>query len=306
MISIIVCSRKSDVSLELKESISSTIGLDFEFVVIDNSHNNYSIFEAYNLGAKRATNPYLCFIHEDVSFSKSSFGWGVLLENKLLDKKVGVVGVAGSDIVTRTPAPWSSYRFGKRMNIFQGKKGDDGILKFEKRILNCDVIEEFLPGVLLDGVFLAMRKDIFPKISFDEKLFGFHGYDFDISLQSYVSGYENYVMYSDVLLTHYSLGNINKDYYENLIKVFRKYESYFPILVGLTAQKGCDIKTIELKQIRRFSLNLMKTGFSKTDVICKLKYYVRLLKIPRYIYVLLYLYLSVVYLFRFKYKKRSD
>lgn len=306
MTSIIICSRKSEVSLELKESISSTIGVDFEIVVIDNSHNKYSIFEAYNLGAKRATNPYLCFIHEDVSFSNSTFGWGRLLENKLSDKKVGVVGVAGSDIVTRIPAPWSSYRFGKRMNIFQGKKGDDGILKFEKRLLPRDINEEFLPVVLLDGVFLAMRKDILSKISFDETLLGFHGYDFDISLQSHVYGYDNYVMYKSLQLTHYSLGNINKDYYENLIKVFRKFESYLPILVGLTAQKECDINAIELKQIRRFSLNLMKSKFSKNDVICQLKYYVRLLKMPRHIYILLYLYLSVVYFFRFKYKKQSD
>ena len=72
MTSIIICSRKSEVSLELKESISSTIGVDFEIVVIDNSHNKYSIFEAYNLGAKRATNPYLCFIHEDIITSSST------------------------------------------------------------------------------------------------------------------------------------------------------------------------------------------------------------------------------------------
>ena len=171
MISIIVCSRSADISSELKESISSTIGVDFEIIVIDNSLNTYSIFEAYNLGARQAVSPYLCFIHEDVSFSNSSFGWGGALENKLSNKKVGVIGVAGADIVTRIPAPWSSYRFAKRMNLIQGKSIDNGDLIFEKRFLPVGVADSFFSVVLLDGVFLAMRKDIFNEISFNDNFF---------------------------------------------------------------------------------------------------------------------------------------
>lgn len=304
MISIIVCSRSADISSELKKSISSTIGVDFEIIVIDNSLNTYSIFEAYNLGARQAVSPYLCFIHEDVSFSNSSFGWGGALENKLSNKKVGVIGVAGADIVTRIPAPWSSYRFAKRMNLIQGKAIDNGDLIFEKRFLPVGVADSFLPVVLLDGVFLAMRKDIFNEISFNENFTGFHGYDFDISLQSCVAGYENYVMYEKILLTHYSLGNINKYYYENLIKVFKLFESHLPILNGLSLQRGYDISAIEYKQIRRFCLNLMKSGFSYKEVMRTFKYYSRLIKLPIYISVIYHCFFSIVYLCRFKYVKQ--
>ncbi len=300
MISIIICSRKSDISVELKESISSTIGVDFEVIVIDNSLNNHSIFEAYNLGAKQAINPYLCFIHEDVSLVNSIFGWGKALENKLSDKKVGVVGIAGADIVTRIPAPWSAYRFAKRMNLIQGKADDSGNLTFEKRFLPANVADNFLPVVLLDGVFLAMRKDIFDEISFNENLGGFHGYDFDISLQSCIAGYQNYVMYEKIVLTHYSLGNINQYYYENLIKVFRLFEKHFPILTGQSLDEVPNVFNIERKQLRRLCLNLMKVGFSYTDMICLFKYYSRLIKLPSYIYVIYYWLFSTIYLFRFR------
>ena len=46
MISCIICSRKSDISAELKQNIQDTIGTDYELVIIDNSHSQYSIFSA--------------------------------------------------------------------------------------------------------------------------------------------------------------------------------------------------------------------------------------------------------------------
>ena len=60
MISCIICSRRPDISAELKENIASTIGCEYELVVIDNSKNEYSIFSAYNEGVRRAKGDILC------------------------------------------------------------------------------------------------------------------------------------------------------------------------------------------------------------------------------------------------------
>ena len=80
---------------------------------------------------------------------------------------------------------------------------------------------ERLPVVLLDGVFLAMRKDLFDAVKFDETLAGFHGYDFDISAQAVIAGYNNYVVY-DILLEHFSEGNRDAAYYVNLTNIHKK------------------------------------------------------------------------------------
>ncbi len=68
MISLIICSRKSDISNSLKENIERTIGTDYELIVIDNSTNKYSIFSAYNEGVRRSKGDILCFMHEDILY----------------------------------------------------------------------------------------------------------------------------------------------------------------------------------------------------------------------------------------------
>lgn len=55
MISCIICSRRLDISAELKENIASTIGREYELVVIDNSKNERSIYGAYNHGVINST-----------------------------------------------------------------------------------------------------------------------------------------------------------------------------------------------------------------------------------------------------------
>ena len=68
MISIVICSRKKDVSVELKKNIAETNGCEYEMVVIDNSRNKHNIFHAYNEGVSRAKGEILSFMHDDILF----------------------------------------------------------------------------------------------------------------------------------------------------------------------------------------------------------------------------------------------
>ncbi len=298
MISIVICSRSNNIPLSLQRSISATIGVEYELVVIDNSKNQFSIFQAYNVGVQKAKYSYICFLHEDVEFVADFLNWGKYLIEILSDENTGVVGVAGSDIITRIPAPWSFYRPAKNMNIIQGIRNNQGELFFEQRCLPHGNRERFLPIILLDGVFLAMRKQLFDEIHFDEQISGFHAYDFDITLQSYFHGYQNYVMYDNIRLRHFSLGNIDKNYYENLIKVFNKHEKDLSILFYKNKKKWHNICAIERKQLRRFCLSLLKKGFSKKYVIEMFSYYSKLINLPNFKYYLLLVYLQIWCLFR--------
>ena len=93
LLSLIICSRKADVSQELKDNVAATIGCEYELCVIDNSRNEYNIFSAYNEGVRRAKGGILCFMHEDVLFRANGWGcsrffWGALFAEKtmLLDR----------------------------------------------------------------------------------------------------------------------------------------------------------------------------------------------------------------------------
>ena len=79
MISIVVCSRYPKIDVSLEKNIRDTIGdVQYEIVWIDNSHNQYSIFEAYNEGVSRSKGDYLCFMHEDIVYW--SHDWGDLVQ----------------------------------------------------------------------------------------------------------------------------------------------------------------------------------------------------------------------------------
>ncbi|MCE5282251.1 MAG: glycosyltransferase family protein, partial [Deltaproteobacteria bacterium] len=78
MISIIICSRDSGALKEVSGNIEETIGVPYEIIAIDNSRNQYSIFDAYNLGAEQSTFDHLCFMHEDILYHTPHWGSAVI------------------------------------------------------------------------------------------------------------------------------------------------------------------------------------------------------------------------------------
>ena len=54
MVSIVICNRGNRISPVLEKNISETIGIEYEVVCIDNSKNQYNIFQAYNIGVAKA------------------------------------------------------------------------------------------------------------------------------------------------------------------------------------------------------------------------------------------------------------
>ncbi|MBN2765940.1 MAG: hypothetical protein JXR27_06160 [Paludibacteraceae bacterium] len=230
MLSIIVCSKNKTPNQDFVNNIAKTIGLEYELLHIDNSEEQHSIFSAYNEGILRSKYNKLCFLHEDVCFHSN--GWGQKIEEHLQASGTGILGLAGRDFTPKVPAAWRKKLSGA--NIIQSDKS--GVRRTRRRMIPTNYQQALREVITLDGVMLCARKELFEKISFDESLSGFHGYDFDICIQAAVIGYRNFVMY-DIVLEHFSRGNPNACYYRALIKVFRKWKHKLPLYINHSTEQ---------------------------------------------------------------------
>lgn len=222
MISCIICSRRSDIPAELKENIASTIGCEYELVVIDNSKNEYSIFSAYNEGVHRAKGDIFCFMHEDILCHTQ--GWGkILMETFCENPQYGLLGVAGSQILPKYPTPWCSTLF-TVTTVFS-----DSIPAVNSTLV--DINRPIVPVVAVDGVWMSMPRNIFKKIKFDDTTYeGFHMYDIDTCLQVIENGFKVGVLTS-ISIYHSSMGNYNLQWFNNMNKCWEKWDSLLPYSV---------------------------------------------------------------------------
>jgi hypothetical protein len=240
MISIIICCRTQTISKDLSENIKKTVGCDYELIIIDNSDNRFSIFEAYNKGIYQSTSPYLCFLHDDIKIY--SVGWGntiIRLFNE--NQKIGLIGVAGSKIKTKMPSAWwDCPEDQKVINIIQhfpNKQKEKWKFGFE----NSQNIEV----VTIDGVFMALRKD--QRICFNTKISGFHNYDLNISLEYKRYGYQIMVT-NEILLEHFSIGTLNEAWVDSNFQLHSFYKNILP----LSILKSKINKEIEITNAIRF------------------------------------------------------
>ena len=263
MISIIVCSRNKEIPSTLSININSTIGdVNYEIVWIDNSPNQYSIFEAYNLGVKKSKGKYLCFMHEDILFHSNN--WGNILVNNLNNIKIGAVGIVGGYYLDHYSVYWviNTLMCGQLVHMHPNIDGTHYI-----KINNCHHHKDLGNYVVaLDGIWLGIRKELFNNIiEWDYNTYkGFHFYDMDISLQLYQKGYKLKVL-NNILIEHKSKGDLNNTFFDNCIKFHKKWDYILPIMsenipIGyinnakhLELQKRCNAEKYYYNSQRIFS-----------------------------------------------------
>lgn len=234
MISLIICSRDKQKLQEVIKSAENTIGVAYEVIVIDNSEGKYSIFQAYNEGIRNSSGDMLCFMHEDITFKTNDWGQkiAVIFEE---NSNIGLIGIAGSSYKSRVPTHWSfpdALAKTSYINIIQHYKDNKIIHHY-----NNPRQENFSQVVAVDGVWFCARKDVFNKISFDDRtFFNFHGYDVDFSLS--VNKCYRVVVTFDILIEHLSPGNFNKTWLSETIKLHAKWCDNLPVdLEILTKQE---------------------------------------------------------------------
>lgn len=266
MISIIICSRASQINQLLFQNIKETIGCDFDLIVIDNSKKIYSIFEAYNIGIKKSKGNYWCFVHDDILFHTQNWGQEIkkIFEN---DEEVGLVGIAGSKIKTRMPSAWFDCDESLKVNSLIQHFNSDKVKLWErgwkdKRNEEVSVI---------DGVFMVGKKD--NSIKFSEELTGFHNYDLNLSL-AYKNADYKVIVTRNVLIEHFSIGKIDKSWYISALQFDAEYGKYLPLIVTDTISQA-DFKLQELKNGTTFCLYLVNNDL-KLEAI---KYWIKLIRL---------------------------
>ena len=255
MLSIIICSRTKTINGSFVENIKATIGCEYELIVVDNSENKYSIFEAYNLGIKKSIGAYLCLIHDDIRFQ--TIGWGNVVCQIFNDNnKIGLIGVAGAKVKTKMPSTWwDNYKGQGVINIIQHLKDK------KKEVYNSGFEnEQDVNVVVIDGVFMGMRKD--KRILFHAKMKGFHNYDLNISFEYKKRGYD-IVVTNKILLEHFSAGVIDENWIQATYKIHGLYQKELPLFVsGNTVTKKHEIMNAQ-----RFITICLDFGFKKMAVL---------------------------------------
>jgi hypothetical protein len=253
MISIIICSRELGITPHLSANIATTIGFEYELIVIDNSENKYSIFQAYNKGIEQSKSEILCFIHDDILFHSKNWG-KKLIEIFKSDAKIGLVGVAGSKVKTKAPSGWwNSPHELKQINIIQHLETGE-VERWEYGLDNDVLLEEV---VAIDGVFMAIKRD--ENILFDTTLKGFHNYDLNISLLYKVKGYKVMVT-KEIVIEHFSNGNINKSWYLSTQRFHDKNKQYLPLITD-DLKGNFDLKKLEFYNGVKFIYYSLNFGF---------------------------------------------
>lgn len=221
MISIIICSRTNSIPDRLLQNLQKTTGIDYELIVIDNSDNKYSIFEAYNSGIVKSSNEILCFIHDDIEIITQNWG-EILIEVFNKNKKIGLIGIAGAKSKTKMPSAWwDSSQQNLSMNIVQ--LFNDGRKVHWNKGFDNTTLEEV---VAIDGVFMAAKKT--NGISFNSELKGFHNYDLNLSFEYLRNGY-SVVVTNKILLEHFSIGILDKSWCESSLQIHKLYKDFLPL-----------------------------------------------------------------------------
>jgi glycosyltransferase involved in cell wall biosynthesis len=254
MISIIICSRQKSIDPEFSKNIRDTIGCDHELVIIDNSANTHSIFEAYNLGIEKSAGELLCFLHDDILLHTSD--WGAIITATFENNPaIGLLGVAGAKMKTNMPSGWWDCPEELRaVNIIQ--RYPDG----QSLRLNYGFNEnKLLEVVVIDGVFMAMKKK--DNLTFNSEFKGFHCYDLDISLACKKLGRKVYVT-NEVLIEHLSSGSLNESWLKATIKFHKVYRKWLPAISSCPVDRRL-VSQVEFNNGKRFFESLLRANMRK-------------------------------------------
>ncbi len=222
MISVIVCSQDPSRHLH-RDHVGSTIDCPHEYISIDNSKNEYGICAAYNNGVQKAMGDICVFVHEDVFVITT--GWGTILKNTFNhDPAIGCIGVAGAQYLFRDKPFWAEAGrpFIKGRVVHDTPEDNRCVLSvFSEEEKDEEVI-------VVDGLFFAIRKELFKTIQFDEKTFDrFHFYDLDICMQ--VRKSHKVMVTSSILVKHFSGGTFKEEWSRYGKKFIDKYYNDLPV-----------------------------------------------------------------------------
>ena len=270
MISIVMVTKELDRVDRIQKNISQTIEIPYEFIIIDNSLNDKSIFQAYNLGVIRSRFPIICFMHDDIVYH--SKGWGKEVVRYFSQKNVGMIGVGGTRFLSSIPSSWwaggHKYFSSKRgticHNCIDTNRNNTNESKYTT--INPEGTS-YTKVVLVDGLWFCIPKELFGKIRFDEERYGgFHFYDLDISMQVKELNYD-IICIHNIKVEHISASKHDKKWIENCKIFYDKWKASLPAsAMRLTFKQLLTLEYFAIKIYRDYHIS-NKIAFSWRDLI---------------------------------------
>ena len=227
-ISIIVCSNDDTGFAAMVASYRSALaGWPHEVVRIRKAS---SLAEGYTRGAAAATGQVVIFTHDDVELLAADFG------DRLADHlaECDILGVAGATRATGPTWSFAGWPFLHGLIIYPQGAGYRVAVYSKTVPLACGIR-------VMDGVFLAMRRDIALAVGWDmETCDGFHGYDVDFTLRAAQRGLRLAVA-SDLGLVHRSYGSFDENWVAAARKLIARHAELNQGRTGTTGPVARDV-----------------------------------------------------------------
>jgi GT2 family glycosyltransferase len=206
MISVIVCSNDPAKFSRVEQHFRQLLGTEpYELIDI---HDARSLSEGYNRGIARAKGDVLIFSHDDIEFIAPQ-GWLDRFKNHL--SHFDVIGLAGTKKLM-----YAMWIYAGPPHIFGQVAHTAGTQDWPEQY-KLEIFSAPAPAVpdiqALDGMFIAVRRDVLASAAFDEKNFdGFHCYDLDFTFCAYLAGFKLAVA-CDLPVIHGSIGNLSEQWH---------------------------------------------------------------------------------------------
>lgn len=206
-----------------------------EKVFIDNSNNQFSsAASALNYGAQKANSKNLLFVHQDIVFNDEE--QLNTIYRLLKNNSSSVIGSAGVKIGTQ--GIFSSMLDGAEKTL-AGKYHIDTLTE-------CDVLDECL---------MACSRNVYGNVKFDEIVCDYWDlYVVDFCLQAKSQNYSVFV--APLNVWHVSPGNPQKQFYQCMFRLLKKYKGKFSRL-----QTCCVTVPIETNLIGMIKLHMIEKRY---------------------------------------------
>ena len=182
-------------------------------------HDARSLADGYNRGVARAHGDIVILSHDDIEILSPDFALRVGDALAHFD----LIGIAGT---TRVVAgKWSSAGDPFVYTLISSPDPQNG--GYGTALLGGAPL--VVPGIqALDGVFMAMRREVAMAVPFDAEVFDhFHLYDLDFSFRAYQAGFRLAVC-RDIVLIHESTGHYDSIWAEYKRRFERKHSAHLP------------------------------------------------------------------------------
>jgi hypothetical protein len=182
-----------------------------------------SLPKIYNLGLQDSENDIVVFMHDDLILETPNITPKVV---RLFEEnpEYGIMGLAGTNNLMS--GMW-----------WQDKESMYGVVGHEhqgKRHVNHYSKQSFgdkpKEVVIVDGLFIMVHKGRI-KHKFNEEFAGFHFYDLPFCVDNHLDGIKVGVT-TKIMVTHKSIGMVNKQWEKNKLFFEALYEKHFPLRVN--------------------------------------------------------------------------